>query len=150
MKAVSLKDYGLDIAKTIKARRAELGLSLQDVADATGLSKAHIWDMERGASSDPRLTTLLAVSDALRMSLAQILGAEMSQPLLSQQELELIQYHRRLFRVEETSDIEGRITRSYADEGDWSVPMRCVDRLLPGQTCGICGAAHDGATPPPK
>jgi len=35
MKAESLKDYGLDIAKTIKARRAELGLSLQERADET-------------------------------------------------------------------------------------------------------------------
>jgi transcriptional regulator with XRE-family HTH domain len=98
MKALSLKEYGLDIAKTIKARRAELGISLQDVADATGISKAHIWDLERGASSDPKVTTLLALSDALRVSLAQILGAEISQPLMSREELELVQCHRRIFQ----------------------------------------------------
>lgn len=108
MKAVSLKEYGLDIAKTIKARRAELGFSLQDVADATGLSKAHVWDLERGASSDPKVTTLLAVSDALRMSLSQTLGAEISQPLLSREELELIQCHRRIFHFHTGESNEAR------------------------------------------
>lgn len=94
---MSAKDYGLDIAGNIKRRREEIGLSLQDVANATGLSKAYVWDLERGHADNPSICALLAVSGVLKMTLAQILGADIAQPLLSQEELELVQQHRRIF-----------------------------------------------------
>jgi transcriptional regulator with XRE-family HTH domain len=41
--------------KTLRSRRKE---SLQQVADGIGVSKTHIWDLERGVSANPSLELL--------------------------------------------------------------------------------------------
>jgi transcriptional regulator with XRE-family HTH domain len=42
----------------LKELRARKGESLQEVADATGASKAHIWEMESNRSKNPSLEML--------------------------------------------------------------------------------------------
>jgi transcriptional regulator with XRE-family HTH domain len=49
-------------------------MSLQDVADAVGASKAHIWDLERGASQNPSMELLVAMAKAFKVSVAELIG----------------------------------------------------------------------------
>lgn len=85
-----------NIGANMKRRRAQLGLSLQQVADRAGTSKSHIWELEKGRSN-PTVAMLIAVADALAINLYHLIGLGASQPLISDDELELIQHHRRIF-----------------------------------------------------
>lgn len=58
----------LKLGAHIKARRAELNLSLRDLAASTGLSAAFLSNLERG-TANPTLDTLRKVSTALKTSI---------------------------------------------------------------------------------
>lgn len=45
--------------------RESLRLSLQDVADRAAISKAHLWEMEKGTSVNPGIATVCALGVAL-------------------------------------------------------------------------------------
>ncbi len=49
-------------------------LSLQELADAVGASKAHIWDLEQGKTRNPSLALLTALSRELGVSIKEIVG----------------------------------------------------------------------------
>jgi transcriptional regulator with XRE-family HTH domain len=85
------------IGVNMKARRSELGLTLQQIADRAGTSKSHVWELEQGRSANPTITMTVAIADALSMSINRLIGRDISQPMLSEDELELIQQHRRIF-----------------------------------------------------
>ena len=46
--------FGARIAELRRSRKE----SLQDVADAVGVTKTHIWELERGRTSNPSLTVI--------------------------------------------------------------------------------------------
>ncbi len=98
------------MATYIHVRRHELGLSLENVAKRAGSSKAHIWALERRQSKNPTLWLILALCDALQCSLNSLIGTDVSQPIFSEQEMALIDAHRRIFspddRVKEDQDNE--------------------------------------------
>jgi transcriptional regulator with XRE-family HTH domain len=56
------------IGKRVKAMRKEHGLSLDTLAANTDMSKAGIWQIERGRS-EPGAATLLRLSIALRCTI---------------------------------------------------------------------------------
>lgn len=66
------------LGETIKVFRANRRMSLQDVATAAGLSKAHIWDLETGASSNPSIETLCKIGAALKMDVMQLCSASVA------------------------------------------------------------------------
>jgi len=43
----------MQIGERIFSLRQKSGQSLQDVADAVGVSKAHVWELEKGRSKNP-------------------------------------------------------------------------------------------------
>lgn len=43
----------MEIGERLHALRAKTGESLQAVADAIGVSKAHVWELEKGRSRNP-------------------------------------------------------------------------------------------------
>jgi transcriptional regulator with XRE-family HTH domain len=90
------------MATYIHVRRKELGLSLEKLAERAGSSKAHIWALERRQSKNPTLWLILALCDALQCSLNSLIGADVSQPMYSEQEMALIDAHRRIFTTQET------------------------------------------------
>lgn len=90
-------DMVSNIGPSIKKRRAEIGVSLDEVATRAGTSKSHIWELEQGRSVNPSIRMLISVAAALNTSINTLLGADISQPMLSDSELELIQHHRRIF-----------------------------------------------------
>jgi len=54
-----------DVAPMLKKARERRKYSLQDVANLTGLSKAHVWDLENGHSDNPTFLTIVVLSKAL-------------------------------------------------------------------------------------
>lgn len=85
------------MATYIRVRRKELGLSLEQVAERCETSKSHIWALEHQTSKNPTLWLILALCDALSCSLNSLIGADVSQPIFSEQEMALIEAHRRIF-----------------------------------------------------
>ena len=49
-------------------------MSLQDVADAIGISKAHVWNLEKGMSDNPSMEMLLKLADLFRVRVADLVG----------------------------------------------------------------------------
>ena len=58
----------MDIAKDIKERRSQHGISQQDLAEISEVSLATIKDIERG-KGNPSLTTLEKIADVLGMEI---------------------------------------------------------------------------------
>lgn len=58
----------------LKQLRMKNGLSLQQVADAVGVSKAHIWDLETGKSANPGMELLTALAAHYETSVATLVG----------------------------------------------------------------------------
>jgi len=50
--------HELTFGEKIKQLRTAKGESLQSVADAAGISKAHIWELERGRAKNPTVSTV--------------------------------------------------------------------------------------------
>lgn len=61
-------------AQRIAARRKKLGLSLQQVADAAGITKPHVWALEQGASTNPSVNVIWGLAAALDVQPAELLG----------------------------------------------------------------------------
>lgn len=55
----------MKLGEIVKQRREESGLSLQGLADAVGLTKSHLWDIERGKTVNIGLLTAVRLSIAL-------------------------------------------------------------------------------------
>jgi transcriptional regulator with XRE-family HTH domain len=54
--------------------RLKQGQSLQQVADAVGVSKTHIWGLERGSTSNPSLDLLKKLAEHFKVSLEYLAG----------------------------------------------------------------------------
>ena len=55
----------LALGPMVRARREALEMSLQDLADASGVSKPHIWTLEQESSTNPGVDTVVALARAL-------------------------------------------------------------------------------------
>lgn len=62
------------LGQTMKARREQRDMSLQDVADEAGITKAHVWDLEQGRARNPSVQTLLGLSVALELDPCALAG----------------------------------------------------------------------------
>jgi transcriptional regulator with XRE-family HTH domain len=62
----------MSIGDKIKSLRAKKRESLQQVADAVGVSKAHIWDLERGSSANPGLELLKKIANHFQVTVAYL------------------------------------------------------------------------------
>lgn len=60
----------MSLGTKLKKLRTDKGKSLQQVADAVGVSKAHIWEMERGTSSNPGLDLLRKLAEHFKVTVA--------------------------------------------------------------------------------
>ena len=66
----------MSLGAQLKKLRIKKGESLQDVADAVRASKAHIWDIERGASSNPSMDLLDRLATHFGVSVSSLVGEE--------------------------------------------------------------------------
>ncbi|MCB1470129.1 MAG: helix-turn-helix transcriptional regulator [Rhizobiaceae bacterium] len=62
------------LADRIKAFRMRKKLSLQELADAAGVSKAHIWDLETGRSKNPSIELLTKLANKLDVAVIDLVG----------------------------------------------------------------------------
>jgi DNA-binding XRE family transcriptional regulator len=60
----------IDLMKTLKERRASLGLSLTDVSERSGLTRQAISKLENGHAINPTLDTLFRYSQAMGAGLS--------------------------------------------------------------------------------
>lgn len=61
------------IGDRIKELRSRKGQSLQQVADAIGASKAHIWELESNRSKNPSLELLRKLAEHFSTSIAYLI-----------------------------------------------------------------------------
>jgi transcriptional regulator with XRE-family HTH domain len=62
------------LADRIKAFRMRKKLSLQELADSAGVSKAHIWDLETGRSKNPSMDLLIKLANKLEVAVVDLVG----------------------------------------------------------------------------
>lgn len=58
----------------LRALRMKSKLSLQELADKIGASKAHLWDLEQGGTKNPSLSMLTELSRALGVPIKELIG----------------------------------------------------------------------------
>ena len=49
-------------------------LSLQQVADKVGISKAHVWNLEKGLADNPSMELVVKLADLFRVRVADLVG----------------------------------------------------------------------------
>lgn len=64
----------MSLGARIKELRLKHGQSLQDVADAVGVSKTHIWALERGETSNPSMELLKKLGEHFKVTLEYLAG----------------------------------------------------------------------------
>lgn len=64
----------MSLATTLRTLRAERKLTLQEVADKLGVSKPHVWELEKGKSKNPSAETLVKLSDLFRVPIDTLLN----------------------------------------------------------------------------
>ena len=62
------------LAKKLARLREEADQSLQDVANAVGVSRAHLWEVETGKSKNPSLDLVRKLADHFTVSVAWLIG----------------------------------------------------------------------------
>lgn len=55
----------LSMKAMIAAEREHQGLSLQELADRSGITKSHMWEIEQGRSVNPTVRTVYGIAKAL-------------------------------------------------------------------------------------
>lgn len=55
----------LELGAEIKAARTDARLSLEDVAQRSGFTKSHVWELEQGRARNPTVSMIAGLSEAL-------------------------------------------------------------------------------------
>lgn len=66
----------MSFAARLTELRTSQRQSLQDVADAVGVSKAHIWDLEKGRADNPTLQLIEGLADHFKVTVAFLVGED--------------------------------------------------------------------------
>ncbi len=72
-----------DLGKRIAYLRKQKGMNQEDFADASGKMINTISNIERGLS-DPKVTTLMAISQALNISIEELFSKTQQQPFTNE------------------------------------------------------------------
>lgn len=77
------------MASRMASLRRERRLSLQEVADRSGLAKSHIWEIEQGRSRNPTIATAVNIASALGVSLDYLTGLSNGEPSMHPEALRI-------------------------------------------------------------
>lgn len=69
----------MSLAVKLKELRLKKGQSLQQVADGVGVSKAHIWELEKGTSTNPGLELIKKLAAHFNVTIAFLTDEEAPQ-----------------------------------------------------------------------
>jgi transcriptional regulator with XRE-family HTH domain len=89
----------MSFATKLKELRIRDARSLQQVADAVGTSKTHIWDMEQGNSANPSRELLVKLGAYFRVSVSELVGEN---PNATGEPSELVALYRDLKSLSDT------------------------------------------------
>lgn len=64
----------MSFAKRLHDLRMANRLSLQDIADRVGISKAHVWNLEKGIADNPSMELVVKLADLFRVRVADLVG----------------------------------------------------------------------------
>lgn len=64
------------IAARLRELRMKKGKSLQEVADAVGVSKTHVWELEKGRTENPSLEMLTKLADYFKVPIRSLMGED--------------------------------------------------------------------------
>jgi transcriptional regulator with XRE-family HTH domain len=64
----------VSFARRLNELRIANRLSLQDVAERVGISKAHVWNLEKGLSGNPSMELVLKLAELFRVRVADRVG----------------------------------------------------------------------------
>jgi len=64
----------LSLATRLHDLRVANRLSLQQVADRIGISKAHVWNLEKGQADNPSMELVVKLADLFRVRVADLVG----------------------------------------------------------------------------
>ena len=70
----------MSFARRLHELRVANRLSLQATADKVGISKAHVWNLEKGISDNPSMEVVLKFADLFRVSVADLVGENPDAP----------------------------------------------------------------------
>ncbi len=70
----------MSFALRIAELRRQKGESLNDVAAAVGVSKAHIWQLERGTTSNPSMALVTRLANHFGVTVASLAGEDLEAP----------------------------------------------------------------------
>lgn len=74
----------LALKDKLRALRSKSGESLQQLADAIRVSKAHVWELEAGRSQNPSLEILKALASHFQVSLLYLVEDEVMEDAKAQ------------------------------------------------------------------
>lgn len=80
----------------LKELRTQAGESLQQVADAIGSSKAHIWELEMGKNKNPSVDSLNKLAKHFNVTVAFLIGED---PSATDQDPKIVAMYRDLKRL---------------------------------------------------
>lgn len=70
----------MTLAQRITMLRNDRGQSLQQVADAVGVSKAHIWELEKGRTDNPSMGLVTRLADHFGVSIGYLVSEDVDAP----------------------------------------------------------------------
>lgn len=68
------------LGRRITDLRLKKGESLQQVADAVGVSKAHVWELEKGRTDNPSMALVTRLADHFGVSVSFLVGEAVEAP----------------------------------------------------------------------
>lgn len=70
----------MKLGRRITDLRLKKSQSLQQVADAVGVSKAHIWEMEKGRADNPSMALVQRLADHFGVSMGFLVDEDIDAP----------------------------------------------------------------------
>ncbi len=70
----------MSFAQRLHKHRISKAMSLQEVADAIGISKAHVWNLEKGLSDNPSIELVVKLAELFRVGVADLIGENPGNP----------------------------------------------------------------------
>lgn len=70
----------MGLGQRITELRLRKGESLQKVADAVQVSKAHIWELEKGRTDNPSMALVTRLADHFGVSVSYLVGEQIDAP----------------------------------------------------------------------
>ena len=73
-------------------------MSLQDVANKIGITKAHVWNLEKGITANPSMDLIVKLAELFRVRVADLVGES---PEADDEPAEMVAMFRDLKKLEE-------------------------------------------------